>query len=87
MTFLGDGIQSLGNGDVEKCLFDESNVLLRHVDIQVHIWRTQHETFESEFIKVQKADGGGVMVWRIFSWYSIDHVSLFHELATGIASY
>ncbi len=52
--------------------FDESRFLLRHSDGRVRIWREEHERMDSScLVSTVQADGGGVMVWGIFSWHTL----------------
>ncbi len=49
---------------------DESRFLLWHSDGCVRIWRKEHESMApSCLVSTVQADGGGVMVWGIFSWH------------------
>jgi len=51
---------------------DESRFLLRHSDCRVRIWRKEHESMDpSCLVSTVQADGGGVMVWGIFSWHTL----------------
>ncbi len=49
---------------------DESRFLLRYSDGRVRIWRKEHESMDPSIVSTVQA-GGGVMVWGIFSWYTI----------------
>ncbi len=52
---------------------DESWFLLRHSDVRVRIWRKEHESMDpSCLVSTVQAGGGGVMVWGIFSWHTLD---------------
>jgi len=51
---------------------DESRFLLRLSDGRVRIWRKQNENMEpSCLVTTVQAGGGGVMVWRMFSWHTL----------------
>ncbi len=51
---------------------DESRFLLRYSDGRVRIWRKEHESMDpSCLVSMVQATGGGVMVWGIFSWYTL----------------
>ncbi len=51
---------------------DESRFLLRHSDGRVRIWRIEHEIMDpSCLVSMVQAGGGAVMVWGIFSWYTL----------------
>ncbi len=51
---------------------DESRFLLRHSDGRVRILQKVHESMDpSCLISTVQAAGGGVMVWRIFSWHTL----------------
>ncbi len=51
---------------------DESRFLLRYSDGRVRIWRKEHESMDpSCLVSTVQAAGGGVMVWGIFSWYTL----------------
>ncbi len=51
---------------------DESRFLLRHSDGRVRIWRKEHESMDPFcLVSTVQAGGGGVMVWGIFSWYTL----------------
>ncbi len=68
---------------------DVSQFLLRHSDGRVRIWRKKHESMDpSCLVSTDKAAGGGVMVWRIFSWHTLDRLEpIEHRLnATAYAS-
>ncbi len=50
---------------------DESRFLLQHSDDRVKIRHKEHESMDpSRFVSTVRAGAGGVMVWRIFSWYT-----------------
>jgi len=51
---------------------DKSRFLLRHLDDRVRIWRKQNENMDPSCLvtTVQAGDGGGVMVWGMFSWHT-----------------
>ncbi len=52
---------------------DESWFLLRHSDGRVRIWCKEHESMNpSCLVSTVQAGGGGVMVWGIFSWHTLD---------------
>ncbi len=54
---------------------EESRFLLRHSDGRVRICRKEHESMDpSCHVSTVQAGGGGgeVMVWGIFSWYTLD---------------
>ncbi len=52
---------------------DESRFLLWHSDGRVRIWRKEHESMDpSCLVSTVQASGGGVMVWGIFSWHTLD---------------
>jgi len=47
--------------------------LLRHLDDRVRIWRNQIENIDpSCLVTTVQAGCGGVMVWRMFSWHTLD---------------
>ncbi len=51
---------------------DESRFLLQHWDGRVRIWHKEHESMDpSCLVSTVQAGGGGVMVWRIFSWHTL----------------
>ncbi len=51
---------------------DESWFLLRHSDGRVRIWRKEYESMDpSCLVSTVQAGVGGVMVWGIFSWYTL----------------
>ncbi len=51
---------------------DESRFLLRHSDGRVRIWHIEHEIMDpSCLVSMVQAGGGAVMVWGIFSWYTL----------------
>ncbi len=51
---------------------DGSRFLLRHSDGRVRIWRKEHESMDpSCLVSTVQADGGGVVVWGIFSWHTL----------------
>ncbi len=42
------------------------------LDGRVRIWRIEHEIMDpSSLVSTVQADGGGVMVWGVFSWYTL----------------
>jgi len=47
---------------------------LRHSDGRVRIWRKQNENMDPSCLvtTVQAGGGGGVMVWGMFSWHTLD---------------
>ncbi len=50
---------------------DESQFLLQHSDGRFRIWSKEHERMDpSCLVSTVQADGGGVMVWGIFSWHA-----------------
>jgi len=52
---------------------DEFLFLLRHSDGRVRIWCEEHESMDpSCLVSTFQAGGGGVMVWGIFSWHTLD---------------
>ncbi len=64
------------NWTIEDCKnvawSDESRFLLRHSDGRVRIWLKEHESMDpSCLVSMIQAGGGGVMVWRIFSWHTL----------------
>ncbi len=67
---------------------DDSRFLLQHSDDSVIIWRKEHESMDSSCLvsTVQAGDGGGgVMVWGIFSWHTLDPlVPIDHRLNTTV---
>ncbi len=51
---------------------DESRFLLRHSDGTVRIWHKEHESMDpSCLVSTVQTAGGGVMMWGIFSWYTL----------------
>ncbi len=78
--------QTHQNGTIEDCenvaWSDESWFLLQHSDGRVRIWRKEHERMDpSCFVSTVQADGGGVMVWGIFSWHTLGPlVPIEHQL-------
>jgi len=45
---------------------------LRHSDGRVRIWRKHNENMDpSCLVTTVQADGGGVMVWGMFSWHTL----------------
>ncbi len=55
---------------------DESQFLMRHIDSKVKIWRKEHESMDpSCLVSTVQAGGGGVKVWGIFSWQTLDPLS------------
>ncbi len=50
---------------------DESRFLLRYSDSRVRIWRKEHESMDPISL-VSTVQGGGVMVWGIFAWHTLD---------------
>ncbi len=51
----------------------ESRFLLQHSDGRARIWRKDHESMDTScFVSTVQAGGGGVMVWGIFSWHTLD---------------
>ncbi len=51
---------------------DESRFLLQHSDGRVRICRKEYESMDpSCLVSTVQADGGGVMVWGIFSWHTV----------------
>ncbi len=76
--------QTHQNWTIEDCrnvAWSDESRFLRHSDGRVRIWRKEHESMDPSFLvsTVQAGAGGGVMVWRIFSWHTfgllvpIDH--------------
>ncbi len=64
---------------------DESRFLLRHSDGRVRIWHKEDESMDSSWLvsTVQAGGGGGVMVWVMFSWHTLDPlVPIEHRLNT-----
>ncbi len=63
---------------------DESRFLLRHSDGRVRIWCKEHESMDlSCLVSMVQVGGGGVMVWRIFSWHTLGPLVPFeHRLNT-----
>ncbi len=63
---------------------DESRFLLRHSDGWVRIWRKEHDSTDPYcLVSTVQAAGGGVMVWRIFSWHTLGPlVPIEHHLNT-----
>jgi len=62
---------------------DVSRFLLRHLDGRVRIWHKQNENMDPLCLVniVQAGGGGGVMVWRMFSWHILGPlVALGHRL-------
>ncbi|KAF1376533.1 hypothetical protein PFLUV_G00212470 [Perca fluviatilis] len=50
----------------------ESRFLLRHSDGRVRIWRKQNGNMDlSCLVTTERAGGGGVMVWGMFSWHTL----------------
>ncbi len=65
------------NWTIEDCKnvawSDESRFLLQHSDGRVRIWRKEHESMDpSCLVSMVQAGGGGVMVWGIFYWDTLD---------------
>ncbi len=54
------------------------------LDGRVRIWRIEHEIMDpSSLVSTVQADGGGVMVWGVFSWYTLGLlVPIEHRLNT-----
>ncbi len=51
---------------------DESMFLLRHSDGRVRIWHKDHESMDpSNLVSTVQAGGGGVIVFRTFSWHTL----------------
>ncbi len=51
---------------------DESRFLLRHSDGRVRIWHKEHESMDpSCLVSTVQADGGGEMMWGIFSMHTL----------------
>ncbi len=51
---------------------DESRFLLRHSDGRVRIWRKEHESMDpSCLVSTVQAGGGGLIVFRTFSWHTL----------------
>ncbi len=51
---------------------DESQILLRHSDGRVRIWRKEHESIDpSCLVSTAQAGGGCVMAWGMFSWHPL----------------
>ncbi len=68
--------QAHQNWTIEDCKnvvwSDESRFLLQHSDGRVRIWCKEHESMDpSCLVSTVQAGGGGVMVWRIFSWHTL----------------
>ncbi len=62
---------------------DESRFLLQHSDSRVRIWRKEHESTDPFCLVSTVQGGGGVMVWGIFSWYTLGPlVPIEHRLNT-----
>ncbi len=64
---------------------DESRFLLRHSDGSVRIWCKEHESMDPSCLAstVQAGGGGGVMMWGMFSWHTLDPlVPIDHRLNT-----
>ncbi len=58
--------------DWKNVASDESRFLWRHSDGRVRIWHKEHESMDpSCLVLTVQAFGGGVMVWRIFSWHTL----------------
>ncbi len=58
--------------DWKNVASDESRFLRRHSDSRVRIWHKEHESMDpSCLVLTVQAFGGGVMVWRIFSWHTL----------------
>ncbi len=51
---------------------DESRFLLRHSDGRVRIWHKEHESMDPSCLVSTVQAAGGVMVWGIFSWHTLD---------------
>ncbi len=52
---------------------EESRFLLQHSVGRVRIWRKEQESMDpSCLVSTVQAGGGGVMVWGIFSWHTLD---------------
>ncbi len=50
----------------------KSQILLRHSDGRVRIWRKEHQNMDpSCLVSRVQADGGSLMVWGIFSWHTL----------------
>ncbi len=59
--------------DWKNAWSDESWFLLQYSDGRVRIWRKEHESMDPSFlVSTVQAGGGGVMVWGIFSWHTLD---------------
>ncbi len=65
---------------------DESLFLLRHSDGRVRIWRKEHKSMDpSCLVSTVQTGGGGVMVWGILSWHTLDPlVPIEHCLNTTV---
>ncbi len=58
--------------DHQNWTIDESRFLLQHSD-GVRIWCKERESMDpSSLVSTVQAAGGGVMVWGIFSWHTLD---------------
>ncbi len=69
--------QAHQNWTIEDCKnvawSDESRFLLRNSGGRVRIWRKGHESMDpSCLVSTVQAAGGGVMLWGIFSWHTLD---------------
>ncbi len=52
---------------------DESWFLLQHSDVRVRIWCKEHEIMDpSCLVSTVQAGGGGLMVWGVFYWQTLD---------------
>ncbi len=51
---------------------DKSRFLLRHSDGRVRIWCKERKSMDQTcLVSTVQADGGGVVVWGIFSWHTL----------------
>ncbi len=59
--------------DWKNAWSDMPRFLLQHSDGRVRIWRKEHESMDpSCLVSTVQAGGGGVVVWGIFSWHTLD---------------
>ncbi len=67
---------------------DDSRFLLQHSDSRVRIWHKEHESMDpSCLVSTVQAGGGGVLMWGIFSWHTLEPlVPIVHLNATAYLS-
>ncbi len=82
--------QAHQNWTIEDCKniawSDESRFQLQNSDGRVIIWCKEHESMDPSCLEsTVQASGGGVMVWGIFSWHTLDPLVLIEHCLNATA--